>query len=142
VTVEGLDDCLRAFNSLEREVRKNANGELRRASKAIAADLIPLLGGSSAPQEAKILAAAAPKSDRYVVVAVPARKPKLSGARRTPADAAKRLAFAIERASDAPQFHNPKPGSLVATHVDKISARAVPRYVAVLESIIRKYGLT
>ena len=36
-------------------------------------------GGSGSPQEAKILAAAGIKSDRFVVVGVPNRKPALSG---------------------------------------------------------------
>lgn len=141
VSIEGLDEALRSFKSLDRELRKNANGELRAASKAIAADLVPMLGGSGAPQEAAILAAAGPKSDRYVVVAVPSRKPKLSGVKKQPAAMAKRLGFALEGGSDKPQFHGPKPGAMIATHRDAIARRAVPRYLAALEGIMRKYGL-
>jgi hypothetical protein len=141
IEVEGLKECLAAFNSLEGELRKNANGELRKASRAIAKDLIPMLGGSGAPQEAAILAASGPKSDRYVVVAVPARKPKLSGLKKTPAPMAKRLAFAIEGGSTEKQFHGPAYGSMVAKNVDRIARMAVPRYEAALVGIMRKYGL-
>lgn len=140
-SVDGLDECLKAFKSLEREVRKNANGELRTASKAIASSLIPMLGGSGAPQEPAILAAAAPKSDRYVVIAVPGRKPKLSGLKKTPAAMAKRIAFPVESGSDYGPFHEPQPGAMVARHVPEIARRALPAYVAALNAIMRKYGL-
>lgn len=141
VTVDGLAECLKGFNSLERELRKNANGELRAASKAIASSLMPLLGGSGAPQESAILAAAGPKSDRYIVVSVPSRKPKLSGLKRTPAPMAKRLAFAVEGGSTQPQFDGPSPGAMVARHKDRIARKALPRYLAALTAIQRKYGL-
>lgn len=141
IEIDGLKECLDAFKSLDTELRKNANGELRKASKAIAKDLIPLLGGSGAPQEAAILAAAGPKPDRYVVVAVPNRKPKLSGVKKTPAAMAKRLGFAIEGGSAAEQFHGPAYGSMVARHIDRIARQAIPRYERELVAIMRKYGL-
>lgn len=141
VTVDGLADCLKAFNSLEKELRKNANGELRAASKAIASQVVPMLGGSGAPQEAAILAAAGPKSDRYIVLSVPSRKPKLSGLKKTPAPMAKRLAFAVEGGSDEPEFGGAAQGAMVARHLPRIAAYAVPRYLAVLKAIQRKYGL-
>lgn len=141
VTVEGLDEAIRSFNNLDRDLRRNANGELRRASKSIAASLVPMLGGSGSPQEDAILAAAGPKSDRYVVVAIPNRKPKLSGVKNTPAAMAKRLAFPIESGSDAPQFNNPRPGAMIARHRETIAARAVPRYLRALEAIMRRYNL-
>jgi hypothetical protein len=141
VTVDGLAECLKGFNSLERELRKNANGELRLASKAIANSLIPMLGGSGAPQEVAILAAAGAKSDRYVVLAVPNKRPNLSGLKGTPAATAKRLGFAVESGSDAPQFHGPAQGAMVARHADRIARYAVPRYIAALTAIQRRYGL-
>lgn len=141
ITIEGIDDCLRAFGSLEGELRKNANGELRRTSKAIAAGLVPLLGGSPSPQERAFLDAAAPKSDRYVVLAVPSRKPKLAGLRRTPAAEAKRLAWAIENGSGYAPFRSPPAGGLVARNRDKITARAVPQYTRAMIDIMRKYRL-
>lgn len=141
ITVTGLDECLRAFNGLEKELRKNANGELRQASKAIATGMIPMLGGSGSPQEDKIIAAAGPKSDRYVVVAVPNRKPGLSGARKQPAAMAKRMGFALEGGSDYPAFKGPSQGSLVARHRDQLARYAIPRYTSALAGIMRKYDL-
>jgi hypothetical protein len=141
ITIEGVDVCLAAFRSLDAELRKGANGELRKASTQIAAAIPGMLGGSGAPQEAKILAAAGPKSDRYVVVSVPARKPSMSGLRKTPAAASKRIGFALERGSDAPQFHHPAPGALVARHAPQIAAYAVPRYEQALHALMVKYGL-
>lgn len=141
ITVEGLDTCLAAFKNLDAELRKNANGELRRASAQIAADIIPMLGGSGAPQESRILAAARPKSDRLVVVAVPLRKPKLSGLKKTPASQARALGWAIETGSGAPQFHSPAAGSLVGKHQKQMYSHAIPRYERVLIDVMRKFGL-
>jgi len=142
IEIEGLDECLRAFQGLQSDLRRVANGELRQASKGIGRDVvIPMLGGSGSPQEAGILAAAGPKSDRYVVVAVPNRKPRLSGLRRTPAAQAKRLGFALEGGSDYPPFHGPAEGSVVASHIPAMTSRAVPKYQAALVSIMRKWGL-
>jgi hypothetical protein len=141
ITIEGLVECLAAFKQLDAELRKEASGELRAASKQIAAGIVPMLGGSGAPQESAVLEAAGPKSDRFVAVAVPNRKPSLSGLRKTPAAAAKRIGFALEGGSDKPQFHRPAAGSLVASHKPQMAAYAVPRYQAALAAIMRKYGL-
>ena len=141
VRIDGIEECLRALNGLQGDLRKNANSELRQASKAIATSMIPLLGGSGSPQEAAIIAAAGPKSDRYVVLAVPNRKPRLSGLRKTPAAQAKRLGFAIEGGSPAKQFRGPAAGSMVGVHRDAIARHAIPRYTAALTAIMRKWGL-
>lgn len=141
ISIEGIDECLRAFQNLEGELRKNANGELRRASKAIAQGLTPMLGGSGAPQERAIIAAAGPKSDRYVVLAVPNRKPALSGLRKTPAAQAKKLGFAIEGGSAEPQFKNPAKGGIVGKNRNAIASYAIPRYVQAVVGIMKKNGL-
>jgi hypothetical protein len=141
VEIDGLGECLRAFNGLEKDLRKNANSELRNASKQIARGIPPMLGGSGAPQEAAVIAAAGPKSDRYVVVAVPARKPALSGARKTRAALAKRIGWAIEGGSLYPPFHHPKAGAMIERHIPRIEAYAVPRYKQALAGILRKHGL-
>lgn len=141
ITIVGIDECLKAFNGLEKELRKNANGELRQASKAIANDIVPMLGGSGSPQESAILAASGAKSDRYVVVAVPNRKPRLRGVKRTPAAAAKRLGWAMEAGSDYEPFHGPSAGSLVSRHREEIARKAIPRYTKALADIMRKYRL-
>jgi hypothetical protein len=141
ITIDGIDRCLGAFKNLQGELRKNANGELRAASKEIANKIPGMLGGSGSPQEGKILSASGAKSDRYVVVAVPMRKPPLRGIRRTPAAQAKRLGWALETGSDYPPFHDPRPQSLVGQHRDQIARYAIPRYTEALAGIMRKYGL-
>lgn len=141
ITIEGIDECLKAFNGLERDLRRNANGELRAASKEIARGLVPMLGGSGAPQESAFIAAAGPKSDRYVVLAVPARKPRLSGVRRAPSAAAQRLVWAIEGGSGEPQFHGPAAGSMVAKKRAAMANYAIPRYTAAVTRIMKKWGL-
>jgi hypothetical protein len=141
ITIVGIEECLAAFKGLQGELRKNANGELRSASKEIANAVVPMLGGSGSPQEAKILAAAGAKSDRYVVVAVPNRKPALRGVKRTPAAQAKRLGWAIETGSGYGPFKGPSAQSLVGRHRDSIARFAIPRYTSALAGIMRKYGL-
>lgn len=146
IKIEGIEECLEAFKSLDRELRKNANGELRKASKEIAKGIIATklphyAEGSGSPQAAKIVKAAAPKSDRYVVIGVPQRKPRLSGMKNTPASQAKAIGWAIEGGSDYPPFHNPAVGSLVARHRRELAEYAVPRYSTELTRIMQKYGL-
>lgn len=142
IEIKGIEECMRALQSLQTDLRKLANGELRTAAKGIGRDVvIPMLGGSGSPQEQKIVAAAGPKSDRYVVVAVPARKPRLTGLKKTPAPMAKRIAFALEGGSTYPPFHGPRQGSVVASHVPAMRNRAVPRYQQELARILNRYGL-
>jgi hypothetical protein len=141
ITITGIEECLAAFKNLQGELRRNANGELRAASKAIAADILPMLGGSGSPQEAAILAASGPKSDRYVVLAIPARKPRMAGLKRTPAAQAKRIGWAIETGSDYPPFGGPASQSLVGRHRDRIARMAIPRYTEALAGIMRRYNL-
>ena len=141
ITVTGLDECLAAIAGLEKDLRRQVNGELRAAAKASAAGVPGMLGGSGAPQEAAIVAAAGPKADRFIVVAVPNRKPRLSGLKKTPAGQAKRIAFAVENGSSAPQFHHPQRGGMVAKHVPAIVAHTVPRYEQAIAALIVKWGL-
>lgn len=145
VEVEGIDECLRAFSSLEGQLKKNANGDLRKASKEIANGIVGMLPGfaasTGAPQADAIARAAGPKSDRYVVVAVPNKKPKLSGLKKTSATKAKRLGFAIEGGSDYAPFHNPAAGSFIADHRNKMISYAVPRYERAVTDLLRKYDL-
>lgn len=141
IEVVGLYKLLDEFKGLETSLRKNANGELRAASKAIANTVPPVLGGSGAPQESAILAAAGAKSDRYIVVAVPVRKPKLSGLKKTKATMARRIGFALEEGSDKPQFHNPPAGKMVRSHIPEIEQKTIRAYESALYQIMRKYGL-
>lgn len=80
VTVQGLDQTLRQFDRLSAELKKKANGELRAASKAIAADLIPVINrtaaASPAPQAVAVAGTARAKSDRRVTVTIGTVNPK------------------------------------------------------------------
>jgi len=138
VQIDGLDEVLRSFSQLDTELRRNANGDLRAASKQIAANAITMLGGSGAPQETAILAATSPKSDRYVVIAAPNRKPALSGLKGTPARLAKTMGWAVEGGS---KHTAGRAGGMVARHMPAIQARAVPEYQKALANILREYGL-
>ena len=141
IEVKGLTECLRAFNGLEGDLKKQSNAELRSAAMKIAADTIPMLGGSGAPQEAALLASLGAKSDRLVTVRI-ARKPRLSGLKKTPAATAKGIVFwPVEQGSDYPPFHNPAEGGMIARHKDKIQRIALPRYQAALAAILRKWNL-
>jgi hypothetical protein len=141
LVIHGLDECLRALNGLQSDLRREANGELRQASKQIAAGVIPMLGGSGAPQEPALLASLGPRSDRLVTVAV-VRKPRLSGLRRTPAAIAKGAIFwPVEIGSDYPPFHGPPTGGIVANHREALARYAIPRYTEALAKILRKWDL-
>jgi hypothetical protein len=140
ITINGVDECLRAFKGLQGDLRKQANGELRAAAREIATGVIPLLGGSGAPQEDPLLAALGPRSDRLVTVGVN-RKPALSGTRRMSAADAKGLFWAVEIGSDYPPFRRPPTGGLVARHRESLARYAIPRYTEALARIMRKWDL-
>ncbi len=143
VSIDGIEECVRAFNTLEVEARRNYNGQLRRASRRIADKLIPTLGRST-PQQQRIADAARPKSDRYVVVAVPGRVPQMSGLRRqrTPAKVKYSLAFGVEDASPDPRFRKAgSRGGLVERRIQAQRSRWVAEYQRELASIMRSAGL-
>ena len=143
-TIEGIDECLKAFGKLDRDLRRNANGELRRASKRIAADVMArgkAAGSGAAPQASAVWAAARPKSDRVVVVAVPQTKVRLSGTRRMSAPATRGIGWAIETGSGYGPFRNPASGSLVARHIPGMLGPAKQVYQQNLARIMTAYGL-
>jgi len=140
LTITGIDTVLASLKGLQGDLRKDANAELRAAARQIAGDLLPLLGGSGAPQEAALLAALGPRSDRLVTVAV-VRKPRLSGLRKTRAAEAKGLFWPVELGSSAPQFHGPPAGGMVARHRDALARYALPRYSAAVTALLRKWRL-
>jgi hypothetical protein len=140
LTITGIDTVLASLKGLQGDLRSEANAELRAAARQIASDVIPLLGGSGAPQEAALLASLGPRSDRLVTVAV-VRKPKLSGLRKTRAAEAKGLFWPVELGSGAPQFHGPPAGGMVGKHREALARYALPRYTAAVAALLRKYNL-
>lgn len=145
ITIVGIEECLRAFQGLDKELRKNANGELRKASRQIASGIVQKIpgyaAGTGAPQAPAIAKAAGPKSDRYVVVAVPNKKPKMKGLKKTPAAKAKLIGWAVEGGSGYPPFHRPVAGSLVSSHREELAQYAIPLYTKAVADIMRKYDL-
>lgn len=139
--VTGIDECLKAFSGLEKDLRKTANGELRAAAMKTAREVIPMLGGSGSPQEAAILGSLGARSDRLPTVAV-VRKPKLSGLKKTPAGIAKgAVLWPIEQGSDYKAFHGPPAGGIAGRHRAQIAQKALGSYMKALADISRKWGL-
>lgn len=143
VSIDGIEECVRAFNTLEVEARRNYNGQLRRASRRIADKLIPTLGRATVMQQ-RLADAARPKSDRYVVVAVPGRIPQMSGVRRQkrPAKTKYSIVFGVEDASPDARFRKAGPrGGLVQRRIDAQRGRWIAEYQRELASIMSRAGL-
>ena len=144
VDFEGWAELVKKLNTLEDKVlKKDANRDLRNASKAIALDIIGsrMLGGSGVPTEPAMLAATRPKYDRYVAIQIPGTKPKLSGLKKESAARAKSLAIAIEYGSDAPALKGPPSGALAGRNVSRITSKAAREWETQVDKILRKYGL-
>lgn len=148
-SIQGMDECLGAFQGLSRDLRKAANGEIRDASKAIGNELIGWLQlaaveGAAPPQAPAVAEAARVRRDRYVVVAVPGVNLKLSGIGKSRGRPwiKYQIAWATEIGSDWAQFHTPRgSGGWIRRNRDAWAARAVPKYTAAIATIARKYGL-
>lgn len=164
VKIEGVDECLRSFQSLEKELRKTANGELRRASKDIAQRrVIPALSGwaATAPQPslaADIARTARARSDREVSVRLGSIKPGISGFQQRSMKRKKQnwanVAWGSESGpagghEDGPgagrNFYAGTPrkrsGYWVKPNLASLAPEAVTEYQAALARIMRKYGL-
>jgi hypothetical protein len=147
VTVEtpGLFETLKAFQGLERDLRSEANAELRGAARACAARLVVELQRAAAacgvPVAPLVAAAARVKSDRIPVVTI-------GGARRvgrhgTPAG---RLAWGSEQGSKSSPDRfaaalNPA-GYWIAPTVERFArSDAVAIYRRAIVDLQRRHGL-
>lgn len=74
IHVDGLLETLKAFQGLERDVRRQANGELRQAAGQCASGLTTRLvaaaGGSGVPVAPRVARSVKVKSDRLPVVSI------------------------------------------------------------------------
>ena len=143
---EGLSDLVDRIQTLERELKRRANGDLRQASKNIALEVVAnrhqYLGrGAMVQVDSRIVDVTRVKYDRYVAVQVPGVKPKMSGLRKTNADRAKSLAVAVEWGSDYPALNNPPKGALVGRNIARLSSWTLPLWKIELARILRQYGL-
>ena len=145
IRVDGLAEMVTKLNGLERDLRRNASGELRQGAKGISLGVVArrhsLLGGSGTPQEWGIVEKARVKYDRFVAVQIPGVKPALSGVRRTPAARARSLAIAVEYGSTDPRLSGPPRGALVGRNIGRIIDHVRGDYQSLVLHVLRKYGL-
>jgi hypothetical protein len=145
IEVKGLAEMVDKLQGLDRELRKDANTMLRRGAKDIAiaatARRASLLGGSGVPADSPIVEATRPKYDRYMALAVPGVKPKMSGLRRTPAARAKSLAIAMEYGSTDPRLKGPPRGALVGRNIRKVTVFVRDDYANLVYRVLKRYGL-
>lgn len=141
-TIEGLEEAMKAIQSLQGDLRSMANRELRAASKAIAADAAAALPGfaSGAAQARAVATTARPKSDRMPVVKIPGRKVPVSGIRRSRGlDASRKVAFGATGGGAARQFA----GTVNWIHLRRMALMSIglERYQRALGETLRRYGL-
>lgn len=146
VQIVGLSDVLRMFNGLDRDLRKQANGELRQAARKIADRLETKIRTASgpAPQTAAVRATARARNDRIVKVAVPGVNVRFSsesvGGKRKGA-----VAFGANYgpAGSVNYYKVPRNegGYFVEPAVDTTMLTASDEYQNALVSIMRKWGL-
>ena len=167
VQIEGLDEVLKSFNGLQKDLRKEANRELREAASQIAtAHLMPALPGwaaaaSTAPLATKVVQTARVRRDRKVAVRIGSVLPPLdsfSKGRRMKRK--KENAAAVAWGSESGPDGGHLPGSAsggegrnfyrvprnlsgfwIGRNLGRISPKAVDAYTTALISIARKYGL-
>ena len=146
VEIEGLDTVLRQFNVLGRELRKEANGELRTAARKIADGLQAKIqaGSGPAPQSAAVAKTARARNDRMVVVKVPGvnipfASGSVGGTRRGS------IAYGVEYgpAGAVNYYKVPRGGDgyMVKPKVEDHMGKAEDDYKTALVAILRKYGL-
>lgn len=154
VVVEGLDDVRRKLGEITKELRAagasttdTPNSELRRASKEIAEELIPVLRSSArgTPQAAGIAATARAKSDRIVRVSLgTVNPPWASWGRGRSAAARTAVAFGSNYGPRGSvnyyQASRNDAGYYVEPAVKRAEDNAMERYKAALIRIARKYG--
>lgn len=150
ITIEGIRECLNAFQGLETDLRRTANGRLRDVATHVADGIrenLPGWNNSSAPQADAIVEAARVKRDRIPAVAVPGVKPALSGLKKTPVSGKKgayKIGIPVENPqgrTTANQFHAPAKGSMVGRNKSRIEGFALPQYTYGLAKVMREWGL-
>ena len=146
VDFEGWEELLGRIKTLDRELKKRANGDLRQASKNIALDVVAdrhhwFGRGSVVQVDSRIVDVVRVKYDRLVAVQVPGVKPRMSGLKKIKADRAKSLAVAVEWGSDWPALNNPPKGALVGRNIARLSSWTLPLWKSELARILRQYGL-
>jgi hypothetical protein len=145
VEVKGLSEMVDKLQSLDREMRRDANTMMRQGAKEIAlhvtANRHQLLGGSGVPVEDAIVEGTRPKYDRYVALQVPGVKPKVSGLKKTNAARAKSLAIAVEWGSSDPRLKGPPRGALVGRNIGRVTRVVRDDYANLVYRVLKRYRL-
>lgn len=112
--IDGLQSCLDRFQTLEGELRRQANGDLREVAVGVAREMVPvvsrIVASGGAPQSGKVADTVRAKKDRKPLVRVGAVNPKLSGFGRSRAGNARHkgsVAFGVEYGPGG--GHRPRP---------------------------------
>lgn len=154
VEYEGVYEALGMLKNLRQDLRRLANGDLRRESQQIGEAVRPfieqLVASSPAPQADEVAKTVRTKSDRMVVLRIGAVQPTgLSGWRRGRAGNARwkgSIAWGVE--------HGPYPGSpnyykvgrnnagyAIGPNMGRIEQRIKPEYEKLLVHTLRRWGL-
>lgn len=140
IDVEGLTETLRAFKGLEADIRRQANGELRKAAGECASGLVDALrasaSGSGVPVAPRVASSVKVKSDRLPSVAIGGNK--RVGIRGGRAGA---LVWGSEKGGK--HFGVAKSsGYWIKPAVDRFKANdAIRIYRGEVAAIMRRYGL-
>ena len=142
--VEGLLETLKAFQGLEQELRKEANGELRQAgqtcARVLAAELVGAANSSGVPVAPRVARSIKAKSDRIPVVSIGGAT--RVGARGAPAGA---LVWGSEQGPKGATNHwgvPPSSGYWIAPTVKAFGENgAVPIYLRAVVDVQKRYGL-
>lgn len=140
VQTEGIEETLDSLRGLSKDLRKEANSEIRAAARETAEELAAALRGaassSGVPLGPRISAAIAVKSDRFPTVAIGGNK--RVGRRGGRASA---LVWGTEHGGR--NFGVPESsGYWIAPTVTRFEqSRAVPNFKRALFLIVKRYGL-
>lgn len=145
VHTEGVEETLRAFQGLERDIRKEANSEIRAAAKQTANELAVALrvaaSSSGVPVARRVATSIKVVSDRFPTVSIGGSK--RVGARGAPASA---LVSGSEYGPKGDVNHfgvSPNLGGYWITPTVRRfeESVAVPAFKRALYEITRRYGL-
>jgi hypothetical protein len=140
VESEGIEETLRAFSGLEKDLRKEANAELRVAAKKAAEELAGRLRSAAAssptPVSRRLVSTIKVKSDRFPTVTIGGRKKV--GATGAPAG---RLLWGSEHGGA--NFGQPAGGSywIAPTAAAFESSDAIATFRRAVYDVTKRYGL-
>lgn len=138
VEAEGVEETIAAVRGIANDLRKEANAEIRVASKraagVLAAELRAAAGSAATPVSRRVAASIRVKSDRFPTVSIGG--PKKVGARGAPAAV---LVWGSEQGGT--HFAAPEGGSYwIAPTVQRFaSSTAIPIFHEAIAAIILRY---